>query len=367
MKVFEPRYLLIGALLLSCTSSAESPESPVITESLDNIEITEQPRSTVSNERTVINEGAVIKEWSVIKEWKVPWKNSLPRDPWVENAGTIWFVGQKADYVATFNPADGEFKRYDLDAGTGPHTVIVDKRGAWYAGNTASHVGLLNPQTGAVEKFVLPGDGPGDVHTMDFTSTGDIWFTVQGGNQIGLLKGDSKKITLHDVPTKHARPYGLLVDRNDKPWVALFGTNKLATVEDNRVVEITLPRAENRPRRLAISPDGMVWYVDYAEGHLGRYNPMTGSIDEWRMPGKEKSRPYAVAADKRGVIWIVETGPQPNRLVSFDPQTQSFGTPVEIPSGGGAVRNMMYDAKENSLWFGTDTDTIGRARLPSAD
>ena len=34
------------------------------------------------------------------------------------------------------------------------------------------------------------------------------------------------------------------------------------------------------------------------------------------------------------------------------------------PSGGGAVRHMVYHAPSNSMWFGTDTGTIGRARLP---
>ena len=306
----------------------------------------------------------VIERQVTITEWTVPWEKSLPRDPWVGGPNTIWFVGQNSDYVATLNPDNGEFKRYALDAGTGPHTVIANKRGAWYAGNRAEHIGLVNPETGAIEKFMLPGEGPRDVHTMDFTRGGDIWFTVQGGNQIGFLKTDTGKITLHEVATKNARPYGLLVDKNDKPWIALFGTNNLATIADGKIVEITLPRAENRPRRLAITPDGMVWYVDYAEGHLGRYNPSTGAIDEWRTPAQEKSRPYAVAADQQGRVWFVETGMQPNRLVSFDPSSNTFGTPTEIKSGGGTVRHMVYDEKENALWFGTDTNTIGRVTLP---
>ena len=37
---------------------------------------------------------------------------------------------------------------------------------------------------------------------------------------------------------------------------------------------------------------------------------------------------------------------------------------TEIKSGGGTVRHMVYDEKENALWFGTDTNTIGRATLP---
>src|SRR5690606_21024060 len=61
-----------------------------------------------------------------ITEWEVPWENSRPRDPWVGGKDTIWFVGQRSDYVARLNPQTGEFKRYDLEAGAGPHTVISD-------------------------------------------------------------------------------------------------------------------------------------------------------------------------------------------------------------------------------------------------
>lgn len=338
--------VLVSALFFSCAAAAEAPSQPA------------------TSEQATAKSQAAISEQVSITEWTVPWEKSLPRDPWVGSQGTIWFVGQNSDYVATLDPTNGEFKQYPLDDNAGPHTVIADKRGAWYAGNRSQHIGLVNPETGAIEKFMLPGEGPRDVHTMDFARNGDIWFTVQGGNQIGVLKAASKHIKLFDVPTKNARPYGLLVDKDDKPWVTLFGTNKLATIEDNKVVEITLPRAENRPRRLAITPDGMVWYVDYAEGHLGRYNPTTGAIDEWRTPAQEKSRPYAVAADKQGHVWFFETGVHPNRLVSFDPASNKFSVPVELESGGGTVRHMVYDEKENALWFGTDTNTIGRAQLP---
>lgn len=299
-----------------------------------------------------------------ITEWEVPWENSRPRDPWVGGEDTIWFVGQRGDYVARLNPQTGDFKRYDLEAGAGPHTVISDKRGAWYAGNRAQHIGLLDPDTGDIEKIMLPGDGPRDVHTMDFTRAGDIWFTVQGGNQVGLLRTDEREFEVMAVPTGGARPYGVIVDANDQPWFALFGTHKLATVKDGELEEISLPRQEARPRRLAVTADGMVWYVDYATGYLGRYNPQTQKVDEWPMPSGESSRPYAMAADDKGRLWFVETGPRPNRFVGFDPDTESFISATDIPSGGGTVRHMVYDAGRQSIWFGADTNTIGRARLP---
>ena len=81
------------------------------------------------------------------------------------------------------------------------------------------------------------------------------------------------------------------------------------------------------------------------------------------MPGGRESRPYAMTSDNRDRIWFVETGMNPNRIVGFDPATATFTTPAPIPSGAGAVRHMVFNAATNEIWFGTDMNTIGRARL----
>jgi virginiamycin B lyase len=95
-----------------------------------------------------------------------------------------------------------------------------------------------------------------------------------------------------------------------------------------------------RPRRLALAPDGRIYYSDYARGKLGRLDPATGAIAEWSSPGGPRSRPYAVAATAAGEIWYTEVGVRPNTLVRFDPKTERFGV-APIPSGGGVVRNMV--------------------------
>jgi virginiamycin B lyase len=41
------------------------------------------------------------------------------------------------------------------------------------------------------------------------------------------------------------------------------------------------------------------------------------------------------------MVWYVETGLKPNRLVGFDPKMRAFTVPTSIPSGGGVVRHMV--------------------------
>ena len=82
------------------------------------------------------------------------------------------------------------------------------------------------------------------------------------------------------------------------------------------------------------------------------------------LPSAGDSLPYAMAVDDEDRLWIVETGPQPNRLVGFDPASGLFFAGADVPSGGGNVRHMVFSPRARELWFGTDEDTIGRARVP---
>jgi virginiamycin B lyase len=304
-----------------------------------------------------------------IDEWPVPWEDSRPRDPHVAPDGDVWFVGQRGDYLARLDPETGDFTKHDLDPGTGPHNLIVDGDGkVWYAGNRAAHVGRLDPGTGKIEKFPMPDPESGgrDPHTLIFDGRGHVWFTAQGGNSVGRLAMESGEVSLLDVPTARARPYGIVTTPAGRPWLVEFGSNKLATVdpESMELREVALPREDARPRRLALTSDGAVWYVDYAQGFLGRLDPESGDVREWPAPGGRESRPYGMAADDRDRLWFVETGPEPNRLVGFDPESEEFFAVAEIPSGGGTVRHMVFHEPTRTIWFGTDTNTIGRAKVP---
>lgn len=302
-----------------------------------------------------------------IHEWPVPWEASRPRDPYVAPDGKVWFVGQRADYLARLDPESGRMERTELPEGTGPHNLIVGADGAvWYAGNRVASIGRLDPASGTLDTVPMPDPAARDPHTLAFGSSGEIWFTVQGGNLVGRLDPATRQVRLAAVPTPDARPYGIVVDAAGRPWFTLFGTNKLGVLdpESFTVTEVTLPRPEARPRRLVVTADQKVWYADYAGGHLGVYDPASEAFREWLVPGGADARPYAIAADDHGHVWFVETGPEPNRLQGFAPGPDQFFGTSPIPSGGGAVRHMVFHEPTRALWFGTDTNTLGRAGLP---
>ena len=305
-----------------------------------------------------------------ITEWTVPWADSRPRDPFMDGRGRVWFVGQAGNYVAYFVPGSGEFKRYELDDGVHPHNLIVDTDGmVWYAGNRAAHIGKLDPATGNITKYAMPDAAARDPHTLVFGRNNDIWFTVQGGNFVGRLNKGSGKVDLVKMTRERARPYGIWIAPDGNPWFCEFGTNRMGTINARtmELKEFDLPHERARPRRMAITADGTVWYVDYVRGYLGRLDPKSGEVKEWANPSGAQSLPYAMTVDDQNRLWFVETGPKPNLLVGFDPKTEKFfsSTPV-LPSGGGTVRHMIYHQPTRTIWFGTDTNQLGKAVIPAA-
>jgi virginiamycin B lyase len=300
-----------------------------------------------------------------IREWQVPYEESRPRDPFAESENSVWFVGQRTGYLAHLDVDSGEFSQVVLKDGSGPHNLIVDSSGiVWYAGNRTRLIGRYDPESGDIEEIMMPDEAARDPHTLIFDENEEnIWFTVQGGNMMGRLNIATRKVDLIQSRTERSRPYGIKLAPDGSIWVVLFGTNKLAHIDPDSLefVEIDLPREESRPRRLEVTADGNVWYVDYAAGRLGRYAPESGEFTEWQMPQGEGARPYGMASDSQGRLWMVATGVQPNVFLGFDPAREEFISPTEVGSGGGTIRHMHYHEPSGAVWFGTDTNYVGRA------
>lgn len=307
----------------------------------------------------------------VIEEWSVE-AGGRSRDPFAAGPDTVWFVGQAGDYIGRLTPSTGHIAIRPLADGPGPHNLIAGSDGmVWYTGNQAGYIGRYDPRTDAIEKIEMPDPGADDPHTLVFDAgEKHIWFTVQIGNFVGRLSlanpQADQAVDLIAVPTPGARPYGIKVGPDGTVWVALLGTNKLAAVDPKTLVltEHVIPAADARPRRLEVTADGVVWYADYRRGVAGRFDPATGAYGEVPLPAGDDSRPYGTALDAAGVLWIVETGVEPNMMVAIDTATSRILSRTPIPSGAGTVRHMHYHAPGNAVWFGTDAETIGRVSLP---
>jgi virginiamycin B lyase len=278
-----------------------------------------------------------------IREYDIPTANSRPHDPAVGPDGALWYTGQNANKLGRLDPKTGQFKEYPLRTpGSGPHGLVADRDGnIWFTAISKGYIGRLDPDTGDIREYRAPGGRQIDPHTPVFDHQGILWFTTEESNVIGRLDPHSGEMKLKEVPTKHAIPYGIVVNSKGIPYFCEFGTNKLASIDPHtlNITEYPLPQGA-RPRRIALAGDDSLYYTDFARGYLGHFHPDTRKAEEWQSPGGSGSEPYGIAFSTDGIVWYSESGVKPNTLVRFDPKSKSFSV-TPIPSGGGVIRNMV--------------------------
>jgi virginiamycin B lyase len=306
------------------------------------------------------------------KEYTVPWEKTRPRDPIMDKAGRVWFVGQVGNYVAYLDSRSGEFKKYTIEDGTGPHNINLDERGGvWFTGNRNNRIVQLIPETGELKTHMIPDSTVRDPHTMIWGKDGIAWFTAQQSQRVGRFDRKTGEIKLWRPSQPRSNPYGIVLNSKGQPFFDLFATNRIGTIDPKSLEykEYVLPSDRARPRRIAITSDDMVWYGDFVRGFLGRLDPKTGAVEEWQLPEGANTQPYAMTVDDKDRLWLAETGAvQPNRLVAFDPQTKQWVANVPVPANGSmasTIRHMTFDRTTRQIWFGTDAGTIGAIKVPS--
>jgi virginiamycin B lyase len=176
---------------------------------------------------------------------------------------------------------------------------------------------------------------------------------------IGRMNTVTGEIDLVTVPTERARPYGIKINSQGVPWVAYNGSYKLAELDPVTMAirEHELPRPETTVRRLAITSDDMVWFVNSSLGALGRLNPKTGEVTEWPSPSGPDTHPYAIEVVD-DIIWYNESRRRPDALVRFDPKAETFQS-WAIPSGVGIIRHMRATPEGNLVIHQSSMNRIG--------
>jgi virginiamycin B lyase len=305
-----------------------------------------------------------------VREGEVPYgARTRPRDPFADARGRTWFVGQVGNYVASLDPATGEFRRFTIDEGTNPHNLVVERGMVWITGNRNGRLVRLDPATGKLTTYHIPDSTVRDPHTMVFDPVRHVaWFTAQNSDAVGRFDPATGAFRIWKTGAR-TRPYGIVLDAQGRPWFDLFGTSKLGTIDPVALTLAThaLPNDSTRPRRLVITSSGQVFWGDYTRGYLGRLDPRTGATKEWRMPAGSLSLPYGMAVDDRDMIWVAQTGQRgvPATIVGFDPRGERFVAEARVGRPeANTIRHMTFDRATRQLWFGTDQGTIGRMIVP---
>jgi virginiamycin B lyase len=112
-------------------------------------------------------------------------------------------------------------------------------------------------------------------------------------------------------------------------WTYEFKTLPRIKGRGNRaiVTEYFLPRAQIQPHDVMVDDDGIVWYSNFGELNLGRFDPKTGELKEFPIPLHRPGYPQGqldLEFDRDGNLWIglmYQGG-----VAKFDKKTQTMQT-----------------------------------------
>ena len=277
------------------------------------------------------------------------------QEPHFDANGNVWYTDRGIpNRIGVVNPRTAEFKDYVLpDPKADPHGITVDAQGhVWWSETRGLHLGRLDPKTNEMQRYDMNIYGDvtgGQGHTPILDSKQNIWFSMIIGNRIGEWdRTQQKVVALYEPPTLNSYPYGIVMDKNDKIWFAEYaGCNitrfDIATKKFTEFAPLTKPC---QIRRLGIDQKGIVWFGIYSHGKLGKLDPATGKVVEYKIP-LAYSEPYDAWPDAEGNIWVPDDG-QGGTLMKFDPKTEKFAY-YPAPQNGDMPK--LAISKEGGIWY----------------
>ena len=280
-----------------------------------------------------------------VTEWPLP-KPMFARSSAVAPDGSIYIAVPNDNKVLRFDPKTQGFRDWDLPNGHRPNSVAIDRKGmVWTTGNSNGTIGKLNPSTGAIAEFSVPSGNGSGPHTLALSNDGEtLWFTMQTGNRIGNVDTLTGRITDYEAA---GNPSGIAIDRADNVWWCRGGDDKLGRLEPStgKISELDMGRG-SRPRRIAMTPDGMLWVTLFGNGRLAKVDPVANRIiDSYPLPGGNAGA-YAVAADEAGIIWVNQI--KLDAVIRFDP-SKALMQVIKLPSANIGIRKLTVDG--NRLWY----------------
>jgi len=281
-------------------------------------------------------------ETSELHTWRLP----DPTRPFIHEIlptadGSVWLTIEKQNALARFDTRTEKFEVFRQPY-NGPPPVEMEPNAPWpnlrYTG----------------------GDQTSDPrrHTAVADLQGNIW---SSGRPLSKFDVETKKLTFFpEVPDI----YGIAVDKEGNIWFAEFNSKDhhsigKVDVKTNKITKWIPPNSDTRPRRLKIDSQGMVWFGDYFEGNLTRFDPVTQTFKEFKLPGPMPT-PYGIAVDHNDNLWYASM--YTDVIGKLDPKT---GKVIEYPTpyGERGTRDM-YEDTQGRIWYGAQPyGKVGYIRL----
>ncbi len=143
--------------------------------------------------------------------------------------------------------------------------------------------------------------------------TGGIWFTEGDNNAVSRLAPDGS-VNAYQIPTPHAEPSSLALDRHGNLWFVEMDVAKIARLgKDGRIVEF--PTTDGHPGNVVVDAQGDAWFTQMSGhedggGHAGHGGQMIAKVGRIDGQGRMHSHPLregwptSIVIDRRDQVWV---------------------------------------------------------------
>ena len=133
-------------------------------------------------------------------------------------------------------------------------------------------------------------------------------------------------------------------------------TRKPVLIPGNTEIEIKewiVPTLGQRSRDPIEAPDGSIWWTGMWASLVGRLDPATGEMDEYKLP--IAARPHSIVPDEDGNIWY--TGNSNGTIGKLDPDT---GLITEYPTQARDPHSVTFHPNGNLYFTAQGAGMLGR-------
>jgi virginiamycin B lyase len=289
-----------------------------------------------------------------ITEWQLP-SPMFGRTAAAGPDGMIYIAVPNDNKVARFDPRTQSFRDWEMPRAHQPTSIVVDRNGTvWTTGYGNGTIARLRPANGMIAEFSVPSAGGGP-HSLVISEDGEtLWFTMQTGDKLGSLDTATGRIAEYETSGNAS---GIALDRAGNVWWCRSTDNKLGRMEprSGKVSEVDLGRG-SRPRRIAVSADGMLWVTLYGKGQLVKVNPQTMKVVKTYPLHGGNAGAHSVAVDSAGAVWVNEL--KNDTVVRLDSATDAMQT-IRLPSPNNGVRHLVVDALGRVWYVGSHNGKLG--------
>jgi streptogramin lyase len=174
-------------------------------------------------------------------------------------------------------------------------------------------------------------------------------------------------VTEYELPSQLIEPHDILVDKDGAVWYSDFGQMFIGKFDPKTLKLTEYPIKKFKPQSpegqlsIAFDTEGKIWFDTMYQGSLGCLDPQTGDIAYYPVPAQWNDERIqlnfvGLRHDVDGKVWTKNVGTQDvYRLDIASGQWEKFHPTASLPPGRHSIYQVISDS-HNNLWMAEFVD-----------